>query len=429
MLLLLCTFCATVDAQRIRFPQPIDEPSFRTVQAESSLPPSLPGQGGLGQPFDPYAGVTLGQPAPILAPNTSPGLPPSGGTFGAPSLTAPAPLSPGPSGSLPPINTTPPPAFNFAPPPFANTAPGTGLTPAEPAIWNWELFGEFLYLRPRNAEVAFALPVDGPIGPDAAGVPVGGTTLVDPDYELGIRVGLDFTISDSSRLGAKYTYFRSDTGESVTVEAPDLVRPLVLHPDTVNAASGILSARATYDIDFDLIDGDFRALLYFTDRAFLEYLIGGRYGRLDQDFRATFTGVGTTIVDTNIEFEGAGIRMGLEFERRAKQTGWMIYGRGVANFLAGEFDARFVQTDATGVVVATNSWHSGRIVPVLDLEFGAGWISRTGRWRFSGGYLISAWFNSVITDDYLEAVQTNRFVNLSDTLTFDGLTGRFEFRF
>ena len=43
------------------------------------------------------------------------------------------------------------------------------------------VFGEFLYLRPRNAEVAYAVPMDGAVLSPTGAVQVGPTALVDLD--------------------------------------------------------------------------------------------------------------------------------------------------------------------------------------------------------------------------------------------------------
>ena len=75
------------------------------------------------------------------------------------------------------------------------------------------------------------------------------------------------------------------------------------------------------------------------------------------------------------------------------------------------------------------SWQAGRVVPVLDLELGAGWTSPGGCLRLSAGYLVSAWFNTVTTEDFIRAVQANDFVDLGDNLTFDGLRANAEWRF
>lgn len=287
------------------------------------------------------------------------------------------------------------------------------------------VFGEFLYLRPRDAEVAFAMPVDSLI----TGTQIGPTAIVDPGYTPGFRAGLEWSLTKTSRLGASYTYFRSETSEAASQSPPNALRPLVIHPDTINAGSNVLNATAQYNIDFDFLDGEYHALLYNTEQAYVAYVIGGRFARLQEDFAAIYSTPGTASVLTNVDFDGGGIRLGLDFERKAAQSGWLVYGRTAASFVVGEFNARFEQTDPTGVPILLNTWKAGRVVPILDLELGFGWVSRTGRWQFSGGYLIDAWFNAIDTADYIQAVQQSQFNNLDGTLTFDGLVARIEFRF
>ncbi len=185
------------------------------------------------------------------------------------------------------------------------------------------VFGEFLYLRPRNAEVAYAMPVDSLI----TGTQIGPTALVDPGYHPGFRIGGEWSLTKTSRLGASYTYFRSNTSDSASQSPPNALRPLVIHPDTINASSNVLNAQAQYDINFDFLDAEFHALAHNTDQTYVAYLIGARYARLQEDFTAIYTNPGTSSVDTNIDFDGGGIRLGLDFERQAAQSGWLVYGR------------------------------------------------------------------------------------------------------
>jgi hypothetical protein len=71
---------------------------------------------------------------------------------------------------------------------------------------------------------------------------------------------------------------------------------------------------------------------------------------------------------------------------------------------------------------------------ILDMELGIGWQSPCGRVRVTSGYMISSWFNSVTTDQWIRSVSRNNFVGQRDgmsydTLMFDGLTVRAEYRF
>jgi hypothetical protein len=135
-------------------------------------------------------------------------------------------------------------------------------------------------------------------------------------------------------------------------------------------------------------------------------------------------------VDTNVEFEGLGLRLGIDGERHWPCCGIYVYGKTAASFIAGDFRARYTQGSDVDPVIVDTAWEAGRLVTILDLELGAGWQSPCGCWRLSTGYLISTWYNVVPTDAWIGAVQNNVFNDLGheDYLTFDGLTARVEYR-
>jgi len=298
------------------------------------------------------------------------------------------------------------------------------------------LFGEFLFIRPRNAEVAYALPIDAPVAPILGNeVPVGPAAVVDFGYEPAFRVGFNLRLREDSSIGAQYTNFRGTASDGVTVIAPIVLRSLVSHPLSTNAATDTLVANASLGIEYDLLDIDYRATVdgcescegKFAD--VVNYIIGARYARLDQDFRSNFVVTGTTSVNTNVDFDGGGIRLGLEGERHSTKTGLYVYGQGITNLMVGEFKADYLQTNNFNGTEAITSWSGGRVVPGIDLELGLGWVGPRRRLRFSGGYLVSTWFNVVKTEEFINAAQTHDFDNLSSVLTFDGLVARAEWEF
>jgi hypothetical protein len=292
------------------------------------------------------------------------------------------------------------------------------------------LWGELLYLRPRDAEVAYAVPINGPVAPVLGnGIQIGPAAVVDPDYTSGFRVGFVYALDSRTSLAGTFWSFRSNTEDDAAINAPDVIRSLVTHPLGANAATDVLATSARLDVDFDIADADYRARLVCTDCYSINYVFGARYASLTQDFHAEFSRNGVTTVDTSIDFDGGGIRLGLDGERAFRRCGWVLYGRGTASFVAGEFRARYQQFDAFQQSVVDTDWRSGRIVPILDVELGVGWIGPNDRFKFSAGYLVSAWFNAVKTDDFIKSVQTNDFRDSGDTLTFDGLTARVEYTF
>ena len=66
---------------------------------------------------------------------------------------------------------------------------------------------------------------------------------------------------------------------------------------------------------------------------------------------------------------------------------------------------------------------------VKAVESCLAWVSQQERVRLSAGYMISAWFNSVTSRGWIDAVQARTYNPGSETITFDGLTARAELRF
>jgi len=279
--------------------------------------------------------------------------------------------------------------------------------------------------------VPYAVGIDGPIVPPPDNNPIQITpiAIVDLTYEPAGRVGFGRALDECSNLGATYTHYESRVLGEISIDAPDVIRSLVSHPSSLSASTDFLYGKANYGVDFQLADMEYRRMFCCGELYAMSYIAGARYTRLTQDFEAYFASLGTETVRTGIEFHGAGVRVGLEGERHARNCGLMIYGRTTASLVAGEFQAEYLQSQSFDPLVVDTHWEAGRIITMLDLELGAGWASPCGRYRFTAGYIISGWFNTVKTDEWIAAVQSNDYQGLGDTLTFDGLTARAEVRF
>lgn len=286
-------------------------------------------------------------------------------------------------------------------------------------------YADYLYIQPTDADFNYAIPRDGQ-------APMGRVGNADPDYQPGIRLGFDIALDRCSSIGASYTWFESQTHDSFAVSAPDNIGSLVLQPATTSASSTFLFAESYYDIDFQLIDVVYRALLGETDCGRIDYLVGVRYGNLQQDAQVNHStsGFSPTVVTTDIEFDGVGIQVGLDGDRQIC-GGFRVYGRALANFLAGEFRSQYTQVNQFNVVEATSSLDDDRIVPVLEAEFGVMWASKCDCVRVSAGYYYSSWLNSLSTRPWINAVQDNDFDfnSVQDAITFSGLAARAEIRF
>ena len=289
------------------------------------------------------------------------------------------------------------------------------------------VFGEFLFLTARGADVAFATPTDG-LGLN--GVPIGNTLVADPTYDSGYRVGGSYAFNPRTSLLLMYTDYESsvDDGESLP-GGTGFLRATLVHPNTIAVAGDVdfLSAQADYEIDFLFADIGLTHDLWRDCESRLTSHAGLRYASLDQRLLATYSVLGVTQVSTDLEFEGIGPRLGIDAERFLNPR-FSVYGNGFANFLPGSFDGSYDQRNLVGVQ-ASAGIEDDRIVTVLEAEIGIAYRPPCGWWRANVGYYVAGWYNVITTSEFVQAVQADDFSDVDDTLTFDGLTARLQFEF
>ena len=281
--------------------------------------------------------------------------------------------------------------------------------------------------------MAHAIQQNGTGGPGTT--PNGRVGVVDQQYEPGFRFNFEKCLSSCTSIVASYTRVDSHATDNLTQAAGvgSTVASLVMHPETVNAGSTSTLVDALYDIDLQTVDLEISQLLSGGCNHAINYSVGGRYGNLEQQFSqiGSFAPpVGVIQTSTDIDFNGGGLRLGLDGRRKVGCRGFSVYGKSFINVLFGEFSSTYTQTNRTTTVVeAYSTWNDDRVVPVLEYELGVSWASCCGRLRVSTGYYTAFWFNAITTPEYVQAVQNANFVNLGDTIAFDGLTMKAEYRF
>jgi hypothetical protein len=332
------------------------------------------------------------------------------------------------------------PAVDIVQAPAQAAAQADGLQPSAPACPcatcdpcccpGWYAFGDFLYLRPRDAGVEYAVPINGPIAAGQVPLQVGRTAMTNPEFAAGFRLGIGKDLDNCSSISAEYTYYRNVANDAINIGAsPFELRSMVFHPSSPDAAADWLSASAHQTIGFDLADIDFHRDLISNDCCSLGYLVGVRYADLKQQFHADFENIISEDVDTGVNFDGAGLRVGLEGQSRWAK-GIFFYGKTDASFLGGEFRAHYLQSSINDPVIAETTWKEARFITMLDGEVGTGWASQGGRFRVSLGYMITSWLNVVKPSDFIASVQANQYTGPNKmgqtALTFDGLVARAE---
>ena len=297
----------------------------------------------------------------------------------------------------------------------------------------WESFGDFLYIRPRNANVAYGTIFNGPFDtPPTVATPiqVAQPGVASIDFHPGWRVGFAGALDECNSVVATFTHFEGENRDTISTNPPDLIRSMVSQPSTwtSNAFSDWLEGASDYSMIFSLADIDLRWTFENQNDTRLSLLAGVRYASLDQRLDVTFTSTDVQNVHSQVNFEGAGLRIGFEGQRRTP-FGLVFYGRTVASVVAGTARCAYTQTSGLIGPLVDTGYPADRVVPILDAEVGTGLSFWNDKLRFTVGYSFSGWFNLVRTDQFIGAVQTNNFTGMHDTLTFDGFVGRLQLQF
>ncbi len=301
-----------------------------------------------------------------------------------------------------------------------------------PPFWEHTdyLSGDFLYLSAHGVDTRYATHVDGT---SATAVPLAPINTISPNYQPGFRIGVGHALDQVTSVVANFWYYNSGTSDAIDLLAAGgtgFLRPELVHPNTLTVASDRLTATANYDIDYQIAEAAYKALIWGGDCHAVNFFAGARYATLDQDLQVNYINLDTINVNTEIDFHGIGPQIGLSGERVVGERGWMLYSKGMATFLVGQYTADFKQRNVTtSVTQAVAGFKDNRVVPQLELELGVGWRNCCGNFEVRAGYFVGAWFNGVTTPDFIDAVQQGNYNNVSGTMTFDGLTAHAEFRF
>jgi len=252
------------------------------------------------------------------------------------------------------------------------------------------------------------------------------------EFSDGFRLGGGVAFGDGNFLQGAYTGYHSSASSKAEAPAGSVMTSLLTFPATPNSSFDSESASLTSSINFFLADIDFKHRFWQTENCALNWIAGARLARLEQQMQANYSITGATTVASDIVFDGAGIRLGLEGEY-SMRYGVFVFGRGVANLLAGRFSSTYSQTNIFVGQQALTGVNDTRVVPVLDVEAGIGWQTANHRIRLMAGYYFSAWGNMLTTNGLIQGVQNSNFTtngnNFRDSIIFDGLMARLELRF
>jgi hypothetical protein len=231
-----------------------------------------------------------------------------------------------------------------------------------------------------------------------------------------------------------YTTFESRTSNAREATADELaaninIFPLLMFGPTLTPiAATNVSASGQLDVNLEMIDADTRLLLWDNGRLSLTGYAGARWAELEQELVAHYSVNGGTVVQAISSFEGIGPRLGMDGYGSVGCWGFGYYARSEVSFLYGAVKGDYRQLPTIGASPIFTDWKADRIAPVYELEMGVQWMGPRKRLRLSVGYLMSVWFNILKAEDVVQGVQENQYDDLSDSMTFDGVVARVEFK-
>ncbi|MGB7324211.1 MAG: Lpg1974 family pore-forming outer membrane protein [Rubripirellula sp.] len=291
------------------------------------------------------------------------------------------------------------------------------------------VFGEYLSLRPTDSDIAYAVEQNDATANAFPTGPVGITAI---DASSGFRAGVSFASSECSSLVVTYTGWEGDDSDVLRRNGNNIINSRILHPSTATTGANSLQSSAESAMEFSLLDFGYRQQLLCTKSTVFNWFGGFRYGEIEQSLDtqqqiSVATGLAST--DTDVDFDGFGLLMGLDAERRSCKTGLLCYSRGAGSLLGGDWTGRYRQTNQFGGGVIGNDFHEFRITPVVEAELGVGYQNDSGNLRATVGYTASSWFNALKTRSYVEGVRSGNFDYEDESIGFIGLTTRVELRF
>jgi hypothetical protein len=276
---------------------------------------------------------------------------------------------------------------------------------------------------------------------------------LDFEYESAYRVGGGYRLcccGDEIR----FMFTRLSNSASVDVSAPQQPTDTVIIAPYLPAA---LSAPATLavraSVDVKSYDLEFRKTIPLGGSCGsccsdccqsscpawdIVWSGGVRGAQVDTERSYTVSGDPTNVENNGttrslLEFDGAGLRSGLEGRRYFGRDGWFsVFVKGDISILLGELDLTTERRLTDGVAPdqrVIESLQSQQIIPVTELEAGIT-ANVTCRSAFSAGYMLSAWHDLGFRDEGIRAnVQDVNFYDDANILGFDGFFARYEWHY
>ncbi len=285
---------------------------------------------------------------------------------------------------------------------------------------------EAVYMRPSRSNLDFVI-VDSNADTD----PQGTLKDIEPDYNRGGRVGLNYDLGSGTDIGVKFTRITSYDTASAVQPSGGRLWGTWLHPDSVIDTDAATSATASYDFEYSVVDLGVGQWVDIGKRFGLRIEAGLRYAEMDQKLKITYIDSPLSrradITNKN-DFSGWGPRVGLGLDWRAG-WGFNIFSSVAGSVLVGNVDLALREDDTTGSGTTipgsiADTIHN-RVVPVIETRAGIGYAYRLKNGSSFGakaGYEWQNWYNMVTAKRFSDDLDDQ---NMTTDTTDVGLDGFF----
>jgi hypothetical protein len=264
---------------------------------------------------------------------------------------------------------------------------------------------EALYMRPTRSGLDFVVA-----DPDAGNLS-GSEKAVEADRDWGFRLGMAYEFKSGAFVGLRATTLDASGDASVTEPSGGSLWGTWLHPDAVIDDDDVTAADASYDFEQDVFDLVVGKKLTVRRNVGLRIDAGLRYAEMKQAFDIHYEqgAVNTVDVYQDLDYSGWGPTVGMDADW---EMGWGIslFGSVSGSLLMGDSDFSIREVDfngATTELVNVESSDNSRVVPVVEMRAGIGYVYRLNsgyRFGFKAGYEWQNWFNAVTTMRFVDDV-------------------------
>jgi hypothetical protein len=264
--------------------------------------------------------------------------------------------------------------------------------------WNMFLNTEFLWWVAKEDGLYYAQ--SGYTNPTSTAVGTvdfnGRLEKVTPDWHPGFRIGFGGNMSyDEWDILLNWTWFRSNGRDSTN----GLLLTLWGHPDIGTAgdsATGAVRATGKWHLLMNLLDLEMGRAFWVGKHFALRPFFGVRGAWIDQSLRINYhfttTPITTAHLKPECDFEGGGVRAGLD-ARFTLFGGWSFYGLASAAMMYGFYDCDFRERwESVSIAVSRDKFHAAASTGQLAL--GVRWDTYVHHDRYHFG-LYAGWEQNI----------------------------------